>query len=236
MKQDSWRENLRVRWQKIREEIPATVRLIAVTKTVGVETIKLAYQEGIKDFGENRLQDATPKQEQLKDYNDICWHFIGHLQTNKAKRVVECFSWIHSVDSLKLAQKLDEYSRQAKEAGRIADYSQVCLQVKLLPDENKYGWHPQQLWQDLDSLQSLSHLHFRGLMTILPLGLSQEEMFSAFTRLRELKEEIRQAGYFDDKFDQLSMGMSDDYKLAIKAGATMIRLGRILFHEAYPLP
>lgn len=214
---------------EIRKTIPPMVRLVAVTKKVDLERMKWIYAQGVRDFGENKLQEAIIKQSQLKDLTDITWHFIGHLQSNKAKKAVECFRWIHSVDSLKIVQRLNFYSQQALEGGVINSPPQVCLQVKLLPDENKYGWSVEQLWQDLPLLESLHFLDFRGLMTILPLGLSLEETFSAFDSLRVLREKIREKGYCGDNFDQLSMGMSDDYLMAIKAGSTMIRLGRILF-------
>lgn len=214
---------------KIRKTIPPMVRLVAVTKKVDLERMKWIYDQGVRDFGENKLQEAIIKQSQLKDLTDITWHFIGHLQSNKAKKAVECFRWIHSVDSLKIAQRLNFYSQQALEGSMINSPPQVCLQVKLLPDENKYGWSVEQLWQDLPLLESLDFLDFRGLMTILPLDLSVEETFSAFDSLRVLREKIREKGYCGDNFDQLSMGMSDDYLMAIKAGSTMIRLGRILF-------
>ena len=215
----------------ITETIPADVRLIAVSKKVEVEKIKSVYEQGIKDFAENRLQDAISKQKQLADLTDICWHFIGHLQTNKAKKAIESFSWIHSVDSLKLAQKLDIHAGKALAEGIIKQSPQVCLQVKILPDENKYGWHVNDLWQDIPQLQSLKYLRVRGLMSILPLGLSASERMSAFQDIAKLAEEIRLQGHFTPEFDQLSMGMSGDYQDAIAAGATMIRLGSIIFRD-----
>jgi pyridoxal phosphate enzyme (YggS family) len=222
-------DNLVHRLKEIQTTIPSSVRLIAVSKTVSIEAMIMAYGEGVRDFAENKLQDAIDKQQQLKDFCDICWHFIGHLQTNKAKKAVECFSWIHSVDSLKLAQKLDTYSQQALEEGIITDLPQICLQVKILPDDNKYGWSVNQLYKDLESLNSLKYLNIRGLMTILPLGLSDEEIFSAFAQTKNLLEKIKDS--FNGNFDQLSMGMSGDYLLAIESGTTMVRLGTIIFGD-----
>ena len=219
------------RLKTIQKSIPSHVRLIVVSKKVRVEVIKQVYQQGIRDFAENRLQEALDKQIQLKDLKDICWHFIGHLQTNKAKKAVESFAWIHSIDSLKLAKRLNSYAQQALAEGKINRSPQVCLQVKVLPDEKKYGWHIEDLWQDLSQLQQFNSLHFRGLMAILPLGLSSEEILSAFQKVAQIAQSIRNHNYFSADFDQLSMGMSADYLLAIEAGATMIRLGTIIFAE-----
>ncbi|WP_373480000.1 YggS family pyridoxal phosphate-dependent enzyme [Geminocystis sp.] len=215
--------------QQIKETLPASVSLIAVTKTVSVDGMRVAYACGIRDFAENKLQEALKKQEELQDLADICWHFIGHLQTNKAKKAVESFSWIHSVDSLKLAQKLDFFAQQALENNIITVSPQVCLQVKILPDDNKYGWSVKQLYQDLVTLQQLRFLHLRGLMAILPFGLSDDNILSGFQKVRDLQVCLSDNNYFGKNFNQLSMGMSGDYLLAIKAGATMIRLGTIIF-------
>lgn len=217
------------RINQIKVEIPPNVRLIAVSKTVSVENMRIAYAAGIRDFGENRLQEALTKQSQLKDLTDICWHFIGHLQSNKAKKAVESFSWIHSVDSLKIAQRLDHFTQEALANQEIIQAPQVCLQVKILPDPHKYGWTVEQLWQNLELISQLKYLRIRGLMAILPLNLSSEEILSAFYEVQQLAKEIQQKNYFSSEFNQLSMGMSGDYPLAIKAGATMIRLGTIIF-------
>ncbi len=208
---------------QIRHQIPSHVRLIAVTKQKSVAAIKEAYDCGIRDFAESRLQEALEKQEQLQDYHDICWHFIGHLQTNKAKKVLENFHWIHSVDSLKLAQRLNEW------AANSSIDSHVCLQVKILPDPNKYGWQLTEIWQDLPQLESFKHLKIDGLMTILPLALSEDECLDAFEKTQELAKQITEKSSL--KLEQLSMGMSNDYLLAVQKGATMIRLGRIIFGE-----
>ncbi len=210
--------------QQIKTEIPPNVRLIAVTKQVSPASIRQAYEMGIRDLAENRLQEALEKQEQLKDLSDICWHFIGHLQTNKAKKALENFPWIHSVDSLKLAQKLAILAENSNISPKI------CLQVKPLKDDNKYGWTIDELWQDVPELERLKSLKTAGLMTILPLSLSQEETFNAFKTIQALKTKINDQSTLS--LTELSMGMSGDYPLAIQAGSTMIRLGRILFGES----
>lgn len=208
---------------KILSQIPSDVRLVAVTKKKSVAAIKEAYNYGIRDFAESRVQEALEKQEQLQDYQDICWHFIGHIQTNKAKKVLENFHWIHSVDSLKLAEYLD------KLAAKTSISPHVCLQVKILPDPNKYGWRVEELWQDLSELESLKHIKIDGLMTILPLGLSKEECLNTFEKTKELASKITEKSSLQLK--ELSMGMSNDYLLAVEKGATMIRLGTIIFGE-----
>ena len=215
-------------WQKvdsIRQQIPQNVRLIAITKQVSVEAMREAYATGIKDFGENRLQEALLKQEQLQDLKDINWHFIGHIQKNKAKKIIEHFTWIHSVDSLALATRLN---RLAGELNRIP---KVFLQVKVLSDPNKYGWEVTNLLQDLSQLSQYHNLDFQGLMTILPLGLSSTEVLEAFQETRQLATIIKQKDYSTLTMQELSMGMSGDYMSAIEAGATMIRLGQIIFGE-----
>lgn len=208
---------------QIQKQIPPHVRLIAVTKKVSVGAMRQAYQAGIRDFGESRLQEAIPKMEQLQDLSDICWHFIGHLQTNKAKKVLEHFQWIHSVDSLSLAQRLNQLAQF------IPTPPHICLQVKVLPDPNKYGWEIPELFQDLPQLEQFNYLKIQGLMTILPLNLSESDQLSAFVSTRDLAQEINQRSRLT--LSELSMGMSDDYLLAISAGATQIRLGTILFGE-----
>lgn len=215
------RENL----DFIRSKIPPHVRLIAVTKKMSIEKIKEAYEAGIRDFGENHLQEALTKIEQLKDLPDLCWHFIGHLQSNKAHKLVENFHWIHSVDSLKLAQKLE---RIAQENNKNLN---ACLQVKLLPDPNKFGWEIGELKEDLPLLNQCQFLKIKGLMTILPLGLNETEQLNTFQNLAQLATEINQNSDYNFNLKELSMGMSSDYLLAIKGGSTMIRIGTIIFGE-----
>lgn len=209
----------------IKQEIPENVKLIAITKQVGIEEIREAYQVGVRDFGENRLQEALDKQQHLKDLEQIDWHFIGHIQKNKAKKIIENFSWIHSVDSLALAQRLNRL------AGELKRSPKVFLQVKVLPDPNKYGWQVEELWQDLAELNQFEHLDIQGLMVILPLGLSATATLNAFEKAQELTTAIQAKNYPHLKMEQLSMGMSGDYLLAIKAGSTMIRLGRTIFQS-----
>lgn len=208
---------------QIRQTIPESVRLIAISKTVSVEVMRMAYEAGVRDFGESRIQEALPKLDALSDCPDITWHFIGHLQSNKATKVIEHFQWIHSVDSLKLAHRLNAIAASTA--------PNICLQVKLRPDPNKFGWLEEELLADLPQLNECQNLKIRGLMVIPPYGLPDAETLFVFRQARELATKINQQTWPNLQIDQLSMGMSEDYPLAIQAGATMIRLGRILFGD-----
>lgn len=209
----------------IKQEISSDIELIAVTKQVSIEAMRTAYVAGIKNFAENRLQEALEKQQQLQDLSDVKWHFIGHIQKNKAKKVIENFEWIHSVDSLSLAERLNRLAEELNLRPK------VLLQVKVLADPNKYGWEVADLLADLTDLNHCKQLNFQGLMTILPLGLSEKETLAAFQGIQELAVSINSQNYDNLTMKELSMGMSGDYRLAIKAGATKIRLGRIIFGE-----
>jgi pyridoxal phosphate enzyme (YggS family) len=209
----------------IRQQLPAEVRLIAVTKQVPVDAMREAYAAGVRDFGESRIQETEAKIAKLGDLPDLNWHLIGHLQSNKVKKALEQFHWIHSCDSLNLAQRLNRL------AAELSLRPKVCLQVKVVPDPNKYGWTVPELLADLPELDRCDALKIQGLMTILPLGLSQQESRAVFERTREIAEKIRQQNWSNLQMQELSMGMSDDYPLAVQAGATMVRLGRIIFGE-----
>jgi PLP dependent protein len=209
----------------VREQLPVGVRLIAVTKQVPVDAMREAYLAGVRDFGESRLQEAEAKIAQLKDLPDLNWHLIGHLQSNKAKKALEQFQWIHSCDNLKLAQRLNRL------AAELSLKPNVCLQVKVVPDPDKYGWSIPELLADLPKLDQCTALQIRGLMTILPLGLSSQESLQVFERTRELLLKIGQPNKSNIQMQELSMGMSDDYLLAVQAGATQVRLGQIIFGE-----
>ncbi|MEO1427474.1 MAG: YggS family pyridoxal phosphate-dependent enzyme [Cyanobacteria bacterium J06632_19] len=217
--------SLSLRIRSIQDSLPESVKLIAVSKKVSVAAVREAYAAGIRDFGESKVQEATSKIEQLQDLSGITWHFIGHLQSNKAKKALSYFQWLHSVDSLKLAQRLNVL------ASEMGLNPKVCLQVKILPDPSKSGFTVSQLLDDLVELNRCQSLQFEGLMTIPPLGLETSEVVKVFNQTRELATEIDKRNLENIKIKQLSMGMSQDYQLAIQSGATMIRLGTILFGE-----
>ncbi|MBD2486923.1 YggS family pyridoxal phosphate-dependent enzyme [Aulosira sp. FACHB-615] len=209
----------------IRATLPSSVRLIAVSKQVSAEMIRLAYNAGIRDFGESRIQEAATKQAQLQDLSDITWHLIGHLQSNKAKKALELFEWIHSVDNLKLAQRLNQLAQQ------LGVTPKVCLQVKILPDPQKSGWTVPELLADLGELNQCQFLQIQGLMTIPPLGLTEAEILHVFNSTHDLAKQIQLQNLPNVQIQELSMGMSGDYQLAVQAGATMVRLGTILFGD-----
>ncbi len=210
-------------FDSICQSIPPAVTLVAVTKFLPVDTIRAAYGRGLRHFGESRVQEAIAKQAQLTDLPDITWHLIGTLQANKARKAVEHFAWIHSVDSLKLAQRLD---RMAQESNRVP---QCCLQVKVVPDPPKSGLDLAEIDGLLPGFDQLSHLQIRGLMAIPPQGASEATVGEVFTGAKALAERINGQGFNRLQIDQLSLGMSGDYKQAIACGATMVRLGTVLF-------
>ena len=213
------------RFAQIHASLPSTVRLIAVTKRVSPELMREAYTAGVRDFAESRIQEAASKQAELQDLADITWHLIGHLQTNKARKALELFSWIHSVDNLPLAQRLNIL------AAELGVNPKVCLQVKILPDANKSGWIVPELLADLAALNQCQDLQIQGLMTIPPQGLTDAEILTVFNTTYELAQTIQSQNWPNITMQQLSMGMSGDYQLAVQAGATMVRLGTILFGE-----
>ncbi|MEM6448792.1 MAG: YggS family pyridoxal phosphate-dependent enzyme [Cyanobacteria bacterium P01_D01_bin.105] len=211
------------RLDAIRHSIPNSVKLIAVTKTFPAAIVRAAYAAGIRDFAENKVQEALAKQDALGDLTGVTWHFIGHLQSNKSRKVVENFDWVHSVDSLKLATRMH---RQAEEIGRRVH---CCLQVKLASDPTKDGFEPADLLAALPKLDELSSLDIAGLMVIPPYGLTDEETATIFAAGRSLATQIQSMGLSRVRMDTLSMGMSGDFGTAIAQGSTMIRLGSILF-------
>ncbi len=212
--------------ETIRQNLPASVKLMAVTKQASVTQMREAYAVGIRDFGESRIQHAQLKQQELADLPDLCWHLIGHLQGNKVRKALQLFDWIHSVDSLKLLQQLDRVSIELNTSPNI------CLQVKVLPDPDKYGWTVPELLTDLPEINRCQQVKISGLMAIPPLGLSGTQTTEFFERVRDLRHEINQQPELSFQLSELSMGMSGDYLPAIAAGATIIRPGSIIFSHS----
>ncbi|PZD72821.1 hypothetical protein C1752_03216 [Acaryochloris thomasi RCC1774] len=209
----------------ISQQLPPQTRLVAVTKKVSIASMRQAYQAGIRNFGESRIQELEEKQAELEDLRDVTWHFIGHLQRNKAKQAVELCEWIHSVDSLALAHRLNRLAADRPQRPKI------CLQVKILDDPSKYGWSATGLKAELSEFLQCKNLDIQGLMTILPLGLSEAQQLAAFEQTRILSEQLTQQTDKVLNLKELSMGMSGDYQLAIQAGATLVRVGRLIFGE-----
>lgn len=204
---------------------PEDVKLVAVTKTVPIDRIKESIELGLRLFGENRVQEAKEKIEKIKkDYPDcfVKWHMIGHLQKNKAKLAVELFDMIHSVDSIELAELLNKYSERN---GKIQD---ILIQVKLSPEESKHGINKKELLEILKNISYFKNINLLGLMTIPPYFENPEMSRPFFKELRLLKEEMETFGF---KLPELSMGMTNDFEIAILEGATMVRIGTAIFGE-----
>jgi len=196
---------------------PKTIKLIAVTKTVGIEEVRRAFDLGIKDFGENRVQDAAVKVEGIPEAR---WHFIGHLQTNKVKDVLHAYSLIHSLDRLSLAEALQNC------AERLNITVEVLIQVNVSGEESKYGLAPEELPRLLKDIAAFDRLHPRGLMTMAPFVDDPEETRPYFRQLRQLRDENAKPGL---ELPELSMGMTNDFTVAVEEGATMVRIGSALF-------
>jgi pyridoxal phosphate enzyme (YggS family) len=206
---------------------PSEVRLIAVTKSQSVAKIKEAYAAGLRDFGENRALEALTKQEQLTDFPEIQWHMIGHIQSRKTRYLVPNFAMVHSIDRMKIARRLDQHSL---ELGFILP---VLLECNVSGEETKGGWDlvDRENWPEIlpefQEILHLKNLEVRGLMTMAPFGAEEHVLRSVFSALRELKEFLVER--LPGTWDVLSMGMTDDYEIAIEEGATLVRIGRAIF-------
>ena len=194
---------------------------MAVTKTATMGQIEEAINAGVKIIGENRVQDAKEKYQNLTA--GIEWHLIGHLQTNKVKYAVEIFNCIHSVDSIKLAQEIDKRSKQF---GKIMD---VLVEVNVSGEESKYGIKLEEVKPFIKNISEFLRIKVRGLMTIAPIVKDKEEVRPYFRKLRELSKEIKSKNIENVKMDYLSMGMTEDFEIAIEEGANMVRIGRGIF-------
>ncbi|MDI6791275.1 MAG: YggS family pyridoxal phosphate-dependent enzyme [bacterium] len=201
---------------------PAQVKLVAVTKQVGIDKIREAISAGATIIGESRVQEASRKYDQIGSAG-VTWHLVGHLQTNKVKPALEIFDFIHSVDRLSLALEID---RRARQMGKVVP---ALVQVKVAAEKSKFGIPGDQLSSLLSEIDALEGLQIEGLMTIVPLTTDPEETRPYFRRLRELAEEIKQQRWKSIKMRYLSMGMSNDFEVAIEEGANMVRIGSAIF-------
>ncbi|MGO8949429.1 MAG: YggS family pyridoxal phosphate-dependent enzyme [Ktedonobacterales bacterium] len=199
-----------------------SVTIVGASKTVPVESIRAAFDLGFTTFGENRVQEARLKIASLP-LPGIQWELIGHLQTNKAARATELFARIESVDSLRLAQALNGAAAQQ---GRILP---ILLEVNVSGEATKSGLRPDELMDAFVALTELTSLRPEGLMTVAPLAQDPEQVRPIFQQLRSLRDQLRAQPGFDGRWHELSMGMSDDFEVAIEEGATIVRIGRALF-------
>jgi len=212
-------------YKRIREELGGKIILVAVSKTKSIEEIRGLYELGQRDFGENYVQELSDKQQSLPQ--DIRWHFIGHLQSNKVKYIAPFIHMIQSVDSLKL---LNEIDKQAKKIDRKID---CLLQVHIAQEETKFGLSEDELDECLHEVKenSRSHVNIRGLMGMSTLTGDARQVESEFKKLKNLFDKYSQQLAKDGGEAILSMGMSSDYLVAIQEGSTMIRIGTLLFGE-----
>jgi len=227
------RSHILTNWNRLNEKVAATamrvgrtpesVKIIAVGKTFPVETLAAAIGAGISVFGENRVQEAALKIEFFRNIPNIEWHMIGHLQTNKAKKVAELFNVIQSVDSFRLAQLLSD------EGFRLNRTIQILLEINTSGESAKSGMTPGALLSILDEIAVLPNLEVTGLMTVGPLTEDVNQIHLAFRKLKKLYDVAREKSYPNCRFDWLSMGMSGDFEIAIEEGSNMIRIGHAIF-------
>ena len=202
---------------KIKTQIPSNVNILAVSKGFKSQEIKTIHNLGQNDFGESKYQEAFEKQLILKDLKQIKWHFIGRIQSNKIRKIVQNFKYIHSVDSFEKLQKISSISYEEKKNPLI------MLQVKLSDDPSKGGFEPDLLISKWSEIQELKNITLKGLMTINPRGLSSNENSELFKKCRSLADSLQ--------LSDCSMGMSGDWEEAIDSGSTWLRLGSLIFGD-----
>ncbi len=206
---------------------PSSVRLVAVSKTFPIDVVREAWDAGQRDFGENRVQEALPKISASADLT-IRWHLLGHLQTNKARRAAQAFSMIQSVDNLELLYKLD---RAATESGATPE---LMVQVDLAHEATKFGASPDEARRILDAARSCRAARVTGLMILPPVPDTPEDARPWFRGLRELRDRWQSEGVPGVLLGELSMGMSQDFEVAVQEGATIVRVGTAIFGSRTP--
>lgn len=215
------KDNLNHVIENIHKSCKNEVTLIAVSKTKPAEMIQELYDAGCRNFGENKVQELIDKYEILP--KDICWHMIGHLQRNKVKYIVDKVSLIHSVDSLRLAQTIE---KEAEKKNCVVD---ILIEINMAREESKYGIYPEELEALLREISHLSHIRVKGLMTVAPNVKNPEENRKIFTEMKKLSVDIAKKNIDNLIMSILSMGMSNDYNIAVEEGANMVRVGTSIF-------
>ena len=218
--QETIKENL----LQIQEEIaPYRPNIIAVTKYFDESAIIAAYNAGIRDFAESRVIEASQKIDNLplEIKENSKFHFIGHLQTNKVKKVIEVFDYIHSVDSVRLAEKISE------EASKIGKVQKILIQINNANEEQKFGFSSEEVYNNFEDIINLKNLEIVGVMNMAPFGAEEEELVKLFSDITEIRKNLETR--FNCEIKEISMGMSQDYKIAAQHGSTMLRIGRKLF-------
>jgi pyridoxal phosphate enzyme (YggS family) len=223
----SLRENLERIKEKIRVKSelvgrdPQKITLVTVTKTVEADRVEEAIAAGVNIIGESRVQEAKEKYEKVE--SRVIWHLVGHLQRNKAKDAVKIFDLIHSVDSAKLAKEID---KQARKVGKI---QKILIEVNVSGEESKYGLSPEGVIPFLQEVSGLPNIKVEGLMTMAPLYENPEDCRPCFKKLKELVEKVKTENIKNVEMTYLSMGMSNDFEVAIEEGSNMVRIGRAIF-------
>ena len=227
-------DDLKNRLERVKERIKetadackrpaASIRLVAVSKTMPAEVVGEAIEAGVTHLGENYIQEAKEKINTLATY-PATWHFIGHLQSNKAKYAVRLFDLIHSVDSLKLAQELDKYAKKNDKVQAI------LIQVNVAREDSKSGVYLEDTVQLLREVSRLENIAVKGLMTMPPHFNAPEKVRPFFSALREFRDQIKKEAIPNISMDELSMGMTGDFEAAIEEGATMVRIGTAIFGD-----
>lgn len=211
------KENLK----RIRETLPKDVTLIAVTKTYGCDEINYAIEQGVTDIGENKVQEILEKYPKV---NNVRWHLIGHLQTNKVKQIINKVDLIHSVDSIKL---VDEINKRAEAIDKKMD---ILVQVNVAKEESKFGIRVEQLKEFINYiLKNCKYITIKGLMTIAPFEENSENVRQFFKALKDEMDKYKVIEHSNLQMEILSMGMSGDYKVAVEEGANMVRIGSSIF-------
>lgn len=200
---------------------PNEVTLIAVSKTKPVEMLKEAYDAGARVFGENKVQEIVDKYDQMP--SDVKWHMIGHLQRNKVKYIIDKVALIHSVDSIRLAETIE------KEAAKHNITANILIEVNVAKEESKFGLMPEELDELIDKIKDFNHIQVKGLMTIAPFVENPETNREIFRSLRKLSVDISNKNVDNVNVSILSMGMTNDYEVAVEEGATMVRVGTGIF-------
>lgn len=211
---------------------PSEIRIVAVSKGRTVEQIKEVVRSGIIDIGENKVQEAILKYAQLSQQagetigyrlSAVKWHMVGHLQTNKVKEAVNIFDLIQSVDTLRLAQEIN------KQAAKINKIQDILLEINVSGEESKFGLKPQESIKIVEDMAKFKNVNIKGLMTVAPISDDPEHVRPYFRKLRELKNKINESRITNYQLQFLSMGMTDDFEVAVEEGANVVRLGRAIF-------
>lgn len=214
------KEKIRVKSELVGRD-PQEITLVAVTKTVEADRIEEAIAAGVNIIGESRIQEAKEKYRKVE--SRIIWHLVGHLQRNKAKDAVKIFDLIHSVDNAELAKEID---KQAKKIGKI---QKILVEANVSGEESKYGLNPEGVITFLQEVSGLPNIKVEGLMTMAPFYENPEDCRPCFRKLRELREEVKAKNIKNVEMTYLSIGMSNDFEVAIEEGSNMVRIGRAIF-------